>query len=272
MRTCTAQGHSREVAYQYYKVTDQSRSAYEVVMGDTPAAPVPLSAATPTAPVKTPATTEEETAGAYEVVMGDTPAAPVPLSAATPTAPVKTPATAEEKNDELVKMAVKKVLESGAKRREDALQGALVSPSPSSPKKRKFCLEDGVTMITARAGMLQRVASSLSPFGSEHPEYESPSVRVSSSDEEKTWLFNYYNRNIDIYQIGGQRNLYKRCLDAIHCQNDARVLFHERHVLNSDRLKTCSLPVIREVKQFREGGMIMYPEWYIDTIDNVYAE
>lgn len=144
------------------------------------------------------------------------------------------------------------------------------SSSCSRPSlKRKFTLEDGVMSIAARADQLQGLASVLSVVGEEHPNFEKNSERVPASDNEKTWLFNYFNRNDDIFQTG-KNNLFRCCLDAILVQNDARVLFHERHVHNSDRLKTCSLPVIKEVKQFRQDGM--YPTWYKNTVHNVYAD
>jgi hypothetical protein len=50
-------------------------------------------------------------------------------------------------------------------------------------------------------------------------------------------------------------SLFRECLDTIRVQNTARSLFHERHVFNSDRLKTLCLPIIACIKQYHEDGI-----------------
>lgn len=269
MRSCTGQGHSLQTARQYYKVSDQCRSAYSVVMGDGPHTPVgveTLTALTASAHIVTPAS-------GPVIQTPPTPPTPVAVEDQLSVGVIDEPDDDMDwSNEPSVAAAVKAVYETSAHMKQhqaDVAGGG--SPLPSSPLKRKFRLEDGVDKISSRAMKMEQVGAALSPLGLEHPEYVGQSVRVPASDEEKTWLFNYYNRNDD-FQVGqvGRTNLFRRCLDAILVQNDARVLFHQRHVYNSDRLKTCSLPVIKEVKQYRDDGM--YPAWYIDTIPNVYND
>jgi hypothetical protein len=276
LRSCTSQGHSPQTARQYYKVSDQCRSAYDVVMGDSPLSMVsplsvipvaPLSvtplSVIPVAPLSVPPLSVIPVAPLSVIPAGD-PGVEVNAQTSTVMAPV---ASVVDKpgNDSSYLKLVAEAVAAVMKPRNIVEAGA----SSSRPLlKRKFTLEDGVMSIAARADQLQGLASVLSVVGQEHPNFEKNSERVPASDNEKTWLFNYFNRNDDIFQTG-KNNLFRCCLDAILVQNDARVLFHERHVHNSDRLKTCSLPVIKEVKQFRQNGM--YPTWYKNTVHNVYA-
>jgi hypothetical protein len=262
LRSCTSQGHSPQTARLYYKVSDQCRSAYDVVMGDSPPSTSMVSplSVSPVAPLSVSPVAPLSVTPLSVIPAGD-PGVEVNAQTSATVASVVDKPFSDSSYMKLVAEAVAAVM----KPRNIVEAGA----SGSRPSlKRKFTLEDGVMSIAARADQLQGLASELSVVGQEHPNFEKNSERVPASDNEKTWLFNYFNRNDDIFQTG-KNNLFRCCLDAILVQNDARVLFHERHVHNSDRLKTCSLPVIKEVKQFRQDGM--YPTWYKNTVHNVYA-
>jgi hypothetical protein len=49
---------------------------------------------------------------------------------------------------------------------------------------------------------------------------------------------------------------------AILSDTTARLLFHPRHVLNSDRVKTMAEPIIKCVTNCAREG---YPAWYVDV-------
>jgi hypothetical protein len=128
--------------------------------------------------------------------------------------------------------------------------------SPVKKMKLQLTMEDGVASIYARD---KEMASMPAPcqMGSNHPCFESNSLRVPASDAEKSWLFHYYLKSSPVQ--GG--NPYQSCLNAICINNIARALFHERHVRNSDRLKTIALPVIKSVKEYEEFQIV--PEWLL---------
>ena len=118
---------------------------------------------------------------------------------------------------------------------------------------------EGVSRIHNRASPIQAMAMGASPLGADHPFANRPSARVPASDAERTWLFNYFRQDTNIYDV--QRgHIFRSCLNAIRVQDSARAVFHERHVHNSDRLKNIALPVIDCVKMHNETGA--YPEWY----------
>ena len=128
--------------------------------------------------------------------------------------------------------------------------------SSASVNTPRFTLDAGINVInTRRMGSL-----TVRSFGTTHPYFNSNCTRIPASDEERSWLFDYFTGDTDIY-LEQRGNIFRKCLDCIRSDDAARSLFHERHVHNSDRLKTISLPVIATVKMYRDQGLL--PEWYL---------
>jgi len=223
LRSCTGQGHSLQCAQQYYRVTEDNRSAYKVVMGDCePIPPQPLVTAS---------------------VAHLTPSLPA-TAASSPHLTGRAAVSSNTRSDAHPNLM------------------SLESTPPPCKKQRTntwASVAEGVSRILNRASPIQAMAMGASPLGADHPFANRPSARVPASDAERTWLFNYFRQDTHIYDV--QRgHIFRSCLDAILVQDSARAVFHERHVQSSDRLKTIALHVIDCVKMHNETGA--YPEWY----------
>jgi hypothetical protein len=75
-------------------------------------------------------------------------------------------------------------------------------------------------------------------WGENHPEFgrkEGPGERAQWSQEEKNYLIPLATR----LSLISKTNLMARCLKHIKSDSSATAIFHKRHVLTSDRLKSC---------------------------------
>jgi hypothetical protein len=301
MRNVTLQGHSRQVAVNYYTIEDGRQSAYDIVTSsssyDTTDEVSMTSLLTPAAAFErdttdevsmtsllTPAATfEQDTTDEVSMTSLLTPAATFERDT---TDEVLTPAAAFERDtteemsmtssqapaaaferDTTDEVSMTSSLTetvgctSHAATIEQAVSmvrshAALMLPQSSPTKRSKFTLEGGVAGILARSNQI----SAMTPrrcLGIDHPGFDSDSKRIAASNTEKSWLFNYFLIASTNGDNGG--NIYKDCLNAILINNIARGIFHERHVLSSDRLKTITLPVIKSVKEYENNNVV--PEW-----------
>jgi len=134
------------------------------------------------------------------------------------------------------------------------------TPPQKKPRLNTWAsVEERVLSIHDRESPIQAMAMSASPIGANHPFYDRSSARVPVTNAEKTWLFNYFVDNKIIYNE--QRgNIFKLCLNAILIEDSARLVFHSRHVHNTDRLKNLAQPVIDSVKLYHQSHQ--HPPWY----------
>jgi hypothetical protein len=75
-------------------------------------------------------------------------------------------------------------------------------------------------------------------WGENHPDFgrkEGPGERAQWSQEEKNYLIPLATR----LSLISKTNLMARCLKHIKNDSSATAIFHKRHVLTSDRLKSC---------------------------------
>jgi hypothetical protein len=298
MRNVTLQGHSRQVAESYYTIGDGDRSAYDVVTRDDsfilPTTDEVISSNSYQAPLVVPSTSplhiDSTSAPADNSSMLIPPLEPMILpltsshleedihSKATVTSPLVVPSTSSLHIDSTSAPAINSSLlnpplepsspapEATTLLIEEAVRlvrshSTLMMTEELSNKQPKFTLEDGVAGINARRDQIL----ALSPprqIGIDHPCFESVTQRVPSSDAEKNWLFHYYSDalgNGDGIVSDHRGNSYRDCLNAIRVNNFARGIFHERHVMSSDRLKTIALPIIKLVKSYDEDNIV--PDW-----------
>jgi len=127
---------------------------------------------------------------------------------------------------------------------------------PSSPPPFSYYAEE-VRHIEARADTVRECVGR-STDGALHPHYTSSGLRIPVSTSEKRWLFDYFNA-VGADVLSG--NYYSDCRTCILGDTAARLLFHPRHISNSDRVKTMAKPIIECVKNLQNVG---YPIWYID--------
>jgi hypothetical protein len=232
VRNLMVQGHTQATAASYYNIEDGEQSAYDVVTGqDTSSLGSPRLATTtpPSLLISPPAIML-----APELVSNS------PLHTELPT----TSQIISPSLPELITHAVE----------------MLSSPTPSSEespkKKKKFTMEDSFASIEARGNLIATMTP-LCKMGRDHPDVDSPRKRIKGSNVEKSWLFHYYLEA----SKSSEGSIYSDCLSAIRVNDAARAIFHERHVLNSDRLKTIAIPVIACVKVYEETNV--EPEWLL---------
>jgi hypothetical protein len=75
-------------------------------------------------------------------------------------------------------------------------------------------------------------------WGAQHPEFgkkEGPGERAQWSPEEKRYLIPL----AESLSLISKTNLMARCLKHIKNDPSATPIFHKRHILTSDRLKSC---------------------------------
>jgi len=132
-----------------------------------------------------------------------------------------------------------------------------MSPPPPPPPPPFSYYAEEVRHIEARADIVREYVDR-SPDGALHPHHESTSLRIPVSTAEKRWLFDYFNAVGADVQSG---NYYSECRTCILGDTAARLLFHPRHVSNSDRVKTMAKPIIACVNSLQNVG---FPIWYND--------
>lgn len=260
MRNITLQGHSRRVAEQYYTIEEGDRSAYEVITGGESSilpppeedASIPLLHTPLPIPGPMPIMKENSNQLVSSGVPLDTDAMNTTVATAITSAIPRV--NTLEVTPTLVSLVGQAV---GLVRSHSTLMS---ETQQTSNKQMKFTLEGGVAGINARRDQIEAMPQPRE-IGIDHPCFESDTQRVPSSDMEKSWLFHYYSDAFDTDSSQGG-NCYRDCLNAIRANDIARGVFHKRHVMSSDRLKTIALPVLKCVKIYKENDI--EPAWLLE--------